>query len=70
MILVIANCLYLPILDSNKYIKASTSGFLIIKEIYTLEEIKEKHKGSTLYPLEEYEELEDYFLVKDRKKIR
>lgn len=57
--------LYLPIRGTNKYLQTLIFGEVIINHIFTLKEIKEKYKDSKP-PIEKYEELEDYFLVKDR----
>lgn len=49
---VIGNVIYLPIEDSNKYIKGSINGTLFINEIYTEEEIREKHSTSSFELIE------------------
>lgn len=55
---VIANRVYLPLSEGNKYISGSISGTLFFDEILTLDEIKAKHKDYS-YPLEECDNLHD-----------
>lgn len=60
-LLMIANCIYLPIGWGNKYIAASISGTILSNmenNILTREEIMEKHKDST-YPVTEHDHLHD-----------
>jgi len=58
-LLLIANCIYLPFnLPNSKYVSGSISGNIFLNEIYTIEEIKEKHKDSN-YPLIECDDLHD-----------
>jgi len=42
--ILIGNCVYLPIIDTNKYVASSISGDVYLNEIYTLEEIQDKWK--------------------------
>lgn len=46
-LILIGNCVYLPIIDTNKYVAGDISGNVYFNQIYTLEEIKEYHKEST-----------------------
>ena len=54
----IANTVYYPIPDSNKYVRGTLHGELFLTKIFTLEEIKIEHSQSK-YPLEACEHLHE-----------
>lgn len=45
-ILMFSNLIYIPILNSNKYVSASIGGCILSLETYTKEEIMTKHAKS------------------------
>jgi len=57
--ILIANLVYLPIVNTNKYVAGDISGNIYLNEIYTLDEIRDKHKTSTnkLHELDNLHEL-------------
>lgn len=55
--ILIGNCVYLPIIDTNKYVASSISGEVYLNEIYTLQEIEDKWKGRDLKYVDNLHEL-------------
>jgi hypothetical protein len=58
--IIIGNTIYLPIAETNKYVQGNIDGTIFFYSIYTLDEIKEKHKNS-FYELIECDALRDFF---------
>ena len=58
-LILIGNCIYIPILNSNKYQAGSISG-VMFTSTYTLDEIKERHSTAvSLGGLKECNDLHD-----------